>query len=237
MKLKVLGSGSSGNCYILESDTEALVIEAGLPFMEVKKALDFNVRKIKAVIITHVHQDHHLYWFQYVRAGIPVFEPFKNDGQIFGLENSEFHIRAFENRSKDGRWLHNNTDGMECPCYGYYIQHPDIGSLVYATDTEYVRWRFQNINHILVEANFSSGMVDADSPNYEHVLRGHMSIETACGFIRANTSPNLRNVVLCHLSQQNSDAEDFTARIKSLVDCPIYIAKKGLEVELNLCPF
>ena len=41
MVLKVLGSGSSGNCYILESDTEALIIEAGVPFLDVKKALDF----------------------------------------------------------------------------------------------------------------------------------------------------------------------------------------------------
>lgn len=52
MRLKVLGSGSSGNCYMLENDKEALIIEAGLPFMEVKKALDFNVMKIKAVITT-----------------------------------------------------------------------------------------------------------------------------------------------------------------------------------------
>lgn len=39
MRLKVLGSGSSGNCYILENENEALIIEAGLPFMEVKKAV------------------------------------------------------------------------------------------------------------------------------------------------------------------------------------------------------
>ena len=37
MKLRVLGSGSSGNCYILENEAEALIIEAGVPFMEVKK--------------------------------------------------------------------------------------------------------------------------------------------------------------------------------------------------------
>ena len=35
----------------------------------------------------------------------------------------------FENRDKSGRWLHNNGDGSECPCYGFYITHPDIGSL------------------------------------------------------------------------------------------------------------
>lgn len=237
MNLKILGSGSLGNCYILENDTEALVIEAGLSFREVKKALDFNVRKIKAVIITHEHGDHHKFWHEYAKAGIPVFEPYGNNGYTLEFENSQFIIHAFENRSKDGKWLHDNTDGTECPCYGYYIQHPDMGRLVYVTDTEYVRWRFQNVNHILVEANFSSVMVDPDSPNYEHVLRGHMSIETACGFIRANNSPNLRNVILCHLSQQNSDTEDFIAHVQLLVDCPIYIARKGLEVKLNLCPF
>lgn len=55
MKLKVLGSGSSGNCYILENDAEALIIEAGLPFMEVKKVLNFNVRKVQGVVISHEH--------------------------------------------------------------------------------------------------------------------------------------------------------------------------------------
>ena len=42
MKLRILGSSSSGNCYLLEDESECLVIEAGLPFKEVKKALDFN---------------------------------------------------------------------------------------------------------------------------------------------------------------------------------------------------
>ncbi len=55
MKLKVLGSGSSGNCYILHNETEALIIEAGFPFMEVKKALDFNISKIQGVVISHEH--------------------------------------------------------------------------------------------------------------------------------------------------------------------------------------
>lgn len=99
MRLRVLGSGSSGNCYILENDNEALIIEAGLPFMEVKKTLNFNVMKIKAVITTHIHSDHHQYFFQYVRAGIPVWEPFKLiDGNILQFGKESFSIRAFENR-------------------------------------------------------------------------------------------------------------------------------------------
>ena len=239
MKLKVIGSSSSGNCYILESDTEALIIEAGLPFMEVKKALNFNVRKIKSVIITHIHSDHHLHWFEYASAGIPVFEPFRNDGQSLGFDNSQFRIRAFPNISKDGHWFHGNNDGSECPCYGFYIEHPDIGNLVYVTDTECVRWRFSNVNHILVEANYSDDLIDNEAVNREHVLRGHMSLQTALDFISTNDNPALRNVVLLHLSDKNSDSEQFLQKTKETVkygaDC--YIAEKGLEVDLNLCPF
>lgn len=239
MVLKVLGSSSSGNCYILESDTEALIIEAGVRFMEVKKVLDFNVRKIKAVIITHIHSDHHLYWYEYARAGIPVFEPFRNDGQSLEFDNSKFKIRAFPNISKDGHWFHGNNDGTECPCYGFYIEHPDIGSLVYVTDTECVRWRFSNVNHILVEANHSIDLVDRELPQYEHILRGHMSLQTALDFISTNDNPALRNVVLLHLSDKNADSEHFLHKTKETVkygaDC--YIAEKGLTISLDLAPF
>ena len=239
MRLKVLSSGSSGNCYILESDTEALIIEAGVHFMEVKKALNFNVRKIKAVIITHIHSDHHFYWYEYVRAGIPVFEPFRNNEQNFEFNNSQFLIRAFPNKSKDGHWFHGNNDGSECPCYGFYIEHPDIGNLVYVTDTECVRWRFSKVNHILAEANYSDDLIDNEAINREHVLRGHMSLQTALDFISTNDNPALRNVVLIHLSDKNADSAQFLQKIKETVkygaDC--YKAEKGLEVDLNLCPF
>lgn len=239
MKLNVLGSGSSGNCYILENDEEALIIEAGLPFMEVKKALNFNVMKIKAVLITHDHGDHRKYWFEYVRAGIPVFEPFKLDGSSLEFDNSQFRVMAFENQDKSGRWLHNNGDGSECPCYGFCIMHTDIGSLVYATDTEYVRWRFKGVNHILCEANYDMQFVDRDEPNYEHRLRGHMSLPTALDFISTNDNPALRNVVLIHLSDKCGDPAVFQKRAKEVLkyDTDVYVAHKGLEISLDLCPF
>lgn len=239
MKLKVLGSGSSGNCYILENGEEALIIEAGLPFMKVKKALNFNVMKIKAVLITHIHSDHHFYWFQYARAGIPVFEPFRLDGSNLEFDNSQFRVMAFDNRDKSGRWLHNNSDGSECPCYGFHITHPEIGSLVYATDTEYVRWRFKAVNHILCEANYDMQFVDRDEPNYEHRLRGHMSLDTTLKFISTNDNPALRNVVLIHLSDKSADSALFRQRTEETIKygADVYVAEKGLEVNLDLCPF
>lgn len=46
MNLTVVGSGSNGNCYVLQNEEEALIIEAGLPFdKKVKEALHWNVEK------------------------------------------------------------------------------------------------------------------------------------------------------------------------------------------------
>ncbi len=240
MKLKVLGSGSSGNCYILENDNEALIIEAGVPFMEVKKALNFNVMKIKAVLITHLHSDHHFYWFQYARAGIPVFEPFKLEGNNgLSLNHSKFKVMAFDNRDKSGRWLHNNSDGSECPCFGFYITHPEMGSLVYVTDTEYVRWRFNGVNHIMCEANYDMQFVDRNDANYEHRLRGHMSLDTALKFISTTDNPTLRNVVLIHLSDKSGDPALFKQRTEETIKygANVFVASKGMEVDMDLCPF
>lgn len=55
MILKVLGSGSSGNCYILHNEEEALIIDAGVHFNQVKEYLDFDLKKIKGLLVSHQH--------------------------------------------------------------------------------------------------------------------------------------------------------------------------------------
>lgn len=224
MKLKVLGSGSSGNCYILESDTEALIIEAGLPFKEVKKALDFNIRKIVGVMCSHGHKDHSGYVAEYEKAGIPVFKPYDGMKDMNLKGGAGFKIQAFD-------LVH------DVPCYGFYISHPDIGNLIYASDTEYIKWRFSKVNHILVESNYSKDLVSDIPEKRRHVLTGHMEIGTTCEFLEKNRSPALRNVILLHLSGESADAEEFKAKAEKVVDCPVWVAGKGLEISLDLVPF
>ena len=49
MLLKCIATGSKGNSYALISDSEILLIEAGVPLMEVKKAIDFRFPKLSGV--------------------------------------------------------------------------------------------------------------------------------------------------------------------------------------------
>lgn len=227
MKLKVLGSGSSGNCYILENRTEALIIEAGISFKEVKIALDFDISKIVGVIVSHEHSDHSKAVKEYEEAGIPVFRPYRSEmerqvGVFWG-----FVIKSFP-------LVH------DVPCFGFVISHPECGKLAYISDTEYVKYRFKNLNHILVEANYSKDLLSESEEAVKkrnHVLAGHMEIGTACEFLRVNQNSDLRNVVLLHLSEDNADPEKFRNAAAKMVDCPVYIAKRGIEIDLNLCPF
>lgn len=59
MKLKCLGSGSSGNCYLLTADNgETLLLDAGLPIMDIKRGLGWNVKNVVGAVVTHHHKDH-----------------------------------------------------------------------------------------------------------------------------------------------------------------------------------
>lgn len=244
MQLKVIGSGSSGNSYILENETEALIIEAGLPFLEVKKALNFNIMKIVGVIVSHEHLDHAQYIKQYMRAGISVYTAFETQTALEVITGERTTAIPPLKKCQIGKFTitpFNVPHDADIECYGYLIEHEEMGKLLFMTDLEYCRYNFakQGINHILIESNYSMDLVDRDEPNYEHRLRGHMSLDTALKFISTNDNPLLLNVVLIHLSDKSGNPALFTEETKKTIEygANVYVAKKGLEVDLNLCPF
>lgn len=114
-----------------------------------------------------------------------------------------------------------------------------MGKLVFCTDTSYVKYRFPGVNHILCECSYA---LDLLNQNYEHslrdrVLQTHMELQTTLDFLQANNSPELMSVTFCHLSQDNADPDQFREAAKKVVSCPVWVAKKGLSVELRKEPF
>lgn len=241
LKFKCLGTGSQqGNCYLLSTETETLILDCGVPIMEIKKGLNFDLSKVVGCVVTHSHKDHSLSVKDFENMGIPVFKPYDNKEPI-SLNDWNGIIQAFDLTDKDGKFMHTNADGSECPCYGFLITHPDLGRMLYITDTELVKWRFKDINHILISCNYQKKYIDDENlAKRNHVFRGHMELETVKEFIKANNSDSLQNIILCHLSQDNSNPEECKAEVEKVAKCPVYVARKGLEVELrngNECPF
>ena len=61
IKFLSLGSGSSGNCYYLGTDTYSILIDAGVGIRTIKKIFkeySLSLSTVRAVFITHDHADH-----------------------------------------------------------------------------------------------------------------------------------------------------------------------------------
>lgn len=243
MKLKCIATGSSGNCYTLTSCSgETLIIDCGIPIKEIKKGLNWNIRNVVGCIVSHTHSDHSKSVKDLCDMGIPVCKPYEVLLMNQFLKNSYFSVRSFDLTTLDGRWTHTNADGSECPCYGFLIAHPEMGRMLYITDCEVVKWKFKGISHILLGVNYDKDLIDnEDSAKVNHVYRGHMSIDTACDFVKANNSKDLQNVIMCHLSKNNADKDLFIDKMKNTVpNANVDVAEPGEEWLLrnpNECPF
>lgn len=76
MKVQVINSGSSGNCYLLtDSQNHTLIIEAGKGTFENALRQVPDVSKIAAVIISHKHGDHYGDAEKWQKSGIKVYGP------------------------------------------------------------------------------------------------------------------------------------------------------------------
>ncbi|SQC85437.1 metallo-beta-lactamase domain protein [Clostridium perfringens] len=53
--IKVLASGSKGNGYLVVAGEEKLILELGIPFKEMLKAIDFNLEGVVGALISHKH--------------------------------------------------------------------------------------------------------------------------------------------------------------------------------------
>ena len=242
MLLRTIATGSSGNSYVLISNTgEILLLDLGVSEKTIKKGIDWKISNVVGAVISHRHKDHSLSVKDFKSIGIPILAPYLGDS-CKSMNIGGFTVKPFDLTTIDGSWTHTNANGEPCPIYGFLITHKEIGRMLYITDCEVVKWKFKDINHILLGVNYDKDLIDnEDSAKVNHVYRGHMSIDTACDFVKANNSKDLQNVIMCHLSKNNADKDLFIEKMKKTVpNANVDVAEPGKEWLLqnpNECPF
>lgn len=82
-------------------------------------------------------------------------------------------------------------------------------------------------------------LMDSSSANYIHALKGHSSLSVVKGFVEVNKTPDLRNIILCHLSSENADPETMQKEVQSVAGkwVSVVVAKKDMIIPLNRYPF
>ena len=239
MKLTILGSSSSGNCYLIHNDNECLIIEAGIRLQDVKKAIDFKTSIIKGCISSHVHGDHSKYIEQYAKAGIPVY----GHETVFEMRNQHHNYHFIRERKSfkvGGFRVLPLPLTHDVPCFGFYINHPDTGNFCFITDTAEVNYKFKELNHVLIECNYDRELIDTNETLYQirdRVITSHLSLEQCVDFLNSNDLSQVYNVVLLHASDFNSDTRYFKRKVESVFNKSVYVAEKGLKIDLNNSPF
>lgn len=240
MKLKVLGSSSAGNCYVLDNGNEALILEAGVAFAKVKKALGFNLRKVAGCLITHQHNDHTKYIRNVVECGITTLA-LPEVWTAKQIESSRAVAIQPYKGYKLGRFKVLPFPAChDVPCVGYHIIHPDCGRVLFLTDSCDCLQIFPQLNHLLIECNYSTfNLLEAVNKGYtlksqiERLPNSHMELDTCKRVIREHDLTDVQEIVLLHLSAHNSDREHFISEIERHTGKVVYAASPGLTIDIT----
>ena len=242
MKLTVLNSGSHANGYVLHNNKTALVIECGCPLTQVYRTIGFSTMKIAAALITHEHGDHGRYAEQYLNASIACYctkgtaEGIKLKGQRKLTVCEMMKERAI------GEWFFRPFPTQhDCnePC-GFLIYHRETGWILFATDTYYQANRLPGLRQIMIECNYDTGIHSETVSNGTvnpfvryRIMGSHMSLENCIKTLKANSLKKVTNIVLLHLSGDNSDAEKFRDTVRMSTAKRVFIANKGMTIDFN----
>ena len=226
MKFISLGSGSSGNCYLLQSGETSILLDAGISIRSLKKYLkdlDMSLEDdVSAVIVTHDHADHiksvgnianecgkTIYATQLVHEGIACNRCLKiqvpANRMAFVEKGKPIEIGNFRITPFDVP--HDSRD-----CVGYVVEADGvrfclITDVGHVTDT--IREQVGLANYLVLESNHDVNMLLMGK--YSAFLKdrissdkGHLNNEQAAYLLAESATPQLRHVWLCHLSEENN---------------------------------
>jgi phosphoribosyl 1,2-cyclic phosphodiesterase len=233
MNIEILASGSKGNCYKISDGSLALLLEAGITYKEILKGLNFNMTDIEGCLLTHSHKDHSKAIEDIIKAGIDVYMSEGTKEEI-GLTGHRIKVIKAKEQFKIDRWtiLPFDVEHDTIEPLGFLVANQTGEKLLYATDTYYIRYKFNGLTHIMVECNYSldilnknieQGIIPQELKN--RLLRSHFSLENVKEFLKANDLSKVKQIWLLHLSDNNSDAERFKREIQELTGKEVYIAE------------
>ena len=242
MKLICISSSSAGNSYALVSaGGEILLLEAGIKMADVKKAIDYHIDEVVGCFVSHEHGDHAKYAGEYARWGVKVFGN-SNVAKSKNFGFARYYTITAGKTTHLGRFSVTPFDvAHDVPCLGFLVMHPDMGIMLFATDTYKVPMNITGIDHYLIEANYSDALLKQNvwdgkinKSQADRIMLSHMSFDYTVKYLRdCDAQKSAKTITLCHLSERNSDPVQFKSTVESALGVPTYIARKGLVVELN----
>ncbi len=223
MRMMPIASGSSGNCVYVGSDNTHILIDAGVSRKKIEEGLnkiDLSVKDLSAIFVTHEHSDH-IKGIGVIsrKEAIPIYA---TQGTIDGI------LEAGLGDMPEGIL---NRIGVDIPFYlndlvirPFAISHDANEPCAYSitnankkvsvcTDLgcydDYTVDNLKESDILYVEANHDINLLQVGSYPYylkQRILgnKGHLCNESSGQLISKVLHPNLKKVILGHLSKDNN---------------------------------
>lgn len=228
MKVCVLASGSKGNSTYVETDGVKLLIDAGMNCKYINERLnelDISIKDINYVLISHLHDDH-------ISALKTILNKSKatlllTQTMFNELENIKDYenILIYEDDIYIGSLkITSIKSSHDSPDSRNFVLESGGSSVVYITDTGYVKAKYFNIlrnkNVYLMESNHDIEMLNnGPYPKWlkKRVLGdyGHLSNNASSFYLTKLIGEDTQKIVLMHLSEVNNSKEKSLETLKN----------------------
>jgi phosphoribosyl 1,2-cyclic phosphodiesterase len=232
MEIKVIASSSKGNCYLLDDSKTQILIEAGITFNKLIKKV--NISNISGVLVTHEHQDHAKGISDLIRRGKRVYSA-KETFDALGIKTPTLFARELKEYEKMmiGTFAvipfltkHDAAKPLGFLIKSIYTKQV----LLFATDTYYIKEKFQELNFIMIECNYANDILEKreniSKKQKDRLYKSHFELENVKEFLRNQDLSQVQEIYLMHLSSGNSDEERFKREIQELTGIPVYVCQE-----------
>lgn len=211
MRFIVCGSGSKGNCFLLQDESVSLMIDCGGTKARIMKGLQeagITVSDLDAVLITHSHTDHISQLKTVLERPVYSMCQLNVSGRIPIVPEQPFQIGHLT--------VQPLVLSHDVPDTAGFIIQNFHEKLVYITDTGYVRESFlpliKGADYIILESNHDTEMLMETSRPMFLKMRiagdsGHLCNEDCAAVLKKTVTANTKMIVLAHISQQANTPE------------------------------
>lgn len=230
MKVQVIASGSSGNCYLLtDTQNNTLIIEAGKGTFDDALRQIPDVKKISGGIVSHYHRDHCEHMDDWAKYGIRFLGPdnFTHAQQINIGKSYEWSVIPLA--------VEHDPD---IECFAFFVRSNVEGKTIFFATDCYNYSRIigalpEPLSLCAIETNHDSHMLDCGKyPKElkERVSRTHCSIQRASLAIQ---QAKCTRFLLVHPSENNLDQEAALEYLRGqFTNRAFEFARPGLCVEI-----
>jgi phosphoribosyl 1,2-cyclic phosphodiesterase len=218
----VLGSGSSGNCTFVGTESTGILVDAGLSGKETQRRVEaagLSWTRLAAVLLTHEHGDHtaglgvlHRRHKLALYANSGTIDNFAKDDDSESLQWNVFQTGApFELGDLRVEPFSVPHDALDPVGFIFTCQSVKVGVVTdMGMATTLIRERLRHCRVLVVEANHDLHMLKNSGRPWSLIQRiqgrqGHLSNEALAVMLAEIGHPGMTDVFLAHLSRDCND--------------------------------